>query len=163
MSYRFHYVFFGAPSECTEEQQAFLDVMAEFNKEQAMPRGLLFCALTLMPNVYDKRAFQGAIFANLDMSRHFVLVLEDSWGPPARDFEKDWAYAQRCIANPELPMREAVILFKSPLLPHKVDPAIVELKQNLLSSGGPHATFDNVNEFRARLSALLSGWLATVE
>jgi hypothetical protein len=163
MSYRFHYVFFGAPSDCTEEQKAFLEVMAEFNKEQAMPCGLLFCALTLPPTVSDKRPFQGAIFENLDMSRHLVLVLEDSWGPPARDFEKDWIYAQRCISNPKLPMKEAVILFKAPLLPHKVEPAIVELKQHLLSSGGPHATFENVSEFRAKMAALLSGWLATVE
>lgn len=163
MSYRFHYIFFGGAADAVEELAAFHEVLADFNSERAMPNGHLLCGLTLVAAVQDKRAYQGAIFENLRMSRYLILVLEDSWGPPARDFEKDWAYAQRCISDPDLPMQEAAILFKAPLLPHKVDPPFAEFKQALLSTPGPHAAFESLAEYKAKLRALLDGWFASIE
>jgi len=162
MSYTFCYVFCATPFDGAGELKAFQETLSDFNAAEAMPRGFLFTSLVIMPALADKRAFQGAVDDNIRMCRYYIQVLEDSWGPPQRDYERDWALVQRFIADPELPMRDAVILFRSPLLPHKVDPAIVELKQNLLSRGGPHASFDNLEQFKAILSPLFSRWLASI-
>ena len=185
MSYTFVYIFCATPFGCADEFQAFQDTLGEFNSSEAMPRGFLFTSLVIVPALVDKRPYQDAINYNLRMCRYYVQVLEDSWGPPQRDYEGDWAFVQRCIADPELPMREAAILFKAPLLPHKVDPAIVELKQRLLVAQAsslrrqagdlPHIVpdklenqanlaraFDNLEQFRAALRGLLSDWLDSV-
>jgi len=162
MAYTFVYIFCATPFDCADELAAFHDVLSEFNAIEAMPQGFLFAALILVPAMADKRPYQDAVNHNLRMCRYYVQVIEDSWGPPQRDYERDWAFAQRCIADPKLPMREAALLFKAPLLPHKVDPAIVELKENLLASGGPHAAFNTLEQLRGRLRALLSGWLSSL-
>lgn len=162
MSYTFIYVFCATPFGCADEFQAFQDTVGEFNTAEAMPKGFLFTSLALVPSLADKRPYQDAINYNLRMCRYYMQVIEDSWGPPQRDFEGDWAFVQRCIADPGLPMREAAILFKSPLLPHKVDPAIVELKKRLLPGGGSSLAFDNLEQFRAALRGLFSGWLDSV-
>jgi hypothetical protein len=175
MSYTFVYIFCATPFGCADEFQAFQDTLGEFNSDEAMPKGFLFTSLAIVPALADKRPYQDAINYNLRMCRYYVQVIEDSWGPPQRDYEGDWAFVERCIADPELPMREAAILFKAPLLPHKVDPAIVELKQRLLAGSAtthagaqagdsPHnaRAFDNLEQFRAALRGLFSGWLDTV-
>jgi hypothetical protein len=160
VSYVFHYVLWAAPFDCDEEQKAFHKVLAEFNEEAAMPNGYLLSGLTLtMP---DKRSYQGAVNENLRMSRYYLQVIEDNWGPPTRDLERDWAYARRCLADPELPMREAVTLFRAPLLPHKVEPAISELKYELLACAGPHAEFTNPEQLRNVLRNLFLSWHASI-
>jgi hypothetical protein len=153
-------VFFAVPSDGEEELRAFHQVLSSFNEEEAMPNGCLFASLEIAPALADKRPFQGSINENIRMSRYYLLVIEDSWGSPQRDFERDWAIAQRSLADPTLPMREAVLLFKAPLLPHKVDPAIVELKNSLLGDG-PHACFDQPQQLQNTLRALFSRWLAS--
>jgi hypothetical protein len=166
MSYRFHYVFCATPFEAEAELKAFHQAIATFNETEAMPNGYLFAALVIVPALADKRPFQGAISENIRMSRYYIQVIEDSWGPPQRDFERDWALAKNCQADASMPMRETILLFKSPLLPHKVDPAIVELKRASLSGEGPHASphasFDNVDQLQTILRTLFSGWLTTV-
>lgn len=158
MSYRFQYVFLATPFECEQELDVFHSVLAKFNEMEAMPKGYLYTPLTLVPALTDKRPFQGAISENIRMCRYYLQVIEDSWGPPQRDFERDWALAQRAIADPELPMREAVLLFKAPLLPHKMDPAIIELKEKSLKST-PHAAFETPAELRKILASMFSRWL----
>jgi hypothetical protein len=161
MPYRLHYVFFATPSDGEEELRAFHQALGAFNEQEAMPNGCLFASLEIAPALADKRPFQGSINENIRMSRYYVQVIEDSWGPPQRDFERDWAIAQRSLADPSLPMRETVLLFKAPLLPHKVELAVVELKNRLLGGDGPHASFDQPQQFENILRTLLSRWLAS--
>jgi hypothetical protein len=111
----------------------------------------------MLPTVADKRAYQSAVNDNIRACRYYVMVLEDTWGPPEKNFERDYALAQRCAADPELPMQDVAVLFKKPLLPHKVEPAVAELKSG---SGAPE--FETPGEFRRQLRAVLSAWLLTV-
>ena len=162
MSYQFHYLYYATPFEAEAELTAFHQAIAAFNECEAMPNGHLFAALVLVPALTDKRPFQGAISENIRMSRYYIQVIEDSWGPPQRDFERDWAFAKNCQADASMPMQETILLFKTPLLPHKVDAAIVELKQASLSCEGPHASFDNVDQLQTILRTLFSRWLRTL-
>ena len=78
-------------------------------------------------------------------------------------FERDYALAVKCIVDPNLPMQEVAVLFKKPLLPHQVQPGIVEFKRRLDEDNGrPHADFDGLEEYRRELHHLLSGWLETL-
>jgi hypothetical protein len=157
MAYQMHRVFCGTPGDLEEERQAFYEVMGELNQEEAMPRGILFVSVSMLPNAADKRAFQSAVSDNIRACRYYVMVLEDTWGPPENNYERDYALAQRCAADPELPMQDVAIIFKKPLLPQKVEPAIAALK-----SGNGAPEFETLGEFRGQLRAVLSAWLRTV-
>lgn len=157
MAYSMHRIFCAAPGELAEEHDAFYSVMSKFNKEKAMPRGVLFVSVSILPTVVDKRAYGGAVAENIKACRYYVQVLEDSWGPPEKNFERDHALALRCAADPTLPMREVVVLFKKPLLPDRVDPSVSELKLNLGAT-----EFETIDDYSNRLFDLLTKWLETV-
>src|SRR5690348_4019000 len=129
MPYQMHRVFCATPGDLEEERQAFYEVMAELNQEEAMPRGILLVSLSIVPYVTDKRAFQGAVSENIRSCRYYVQVLEDTWGPPQKNFERDYALALRSVSDPELPMQDAAVFFKKPLLPHRVEPEVQQLKE----------------------------------
>jgi hypothetical protein len=157
MSYQMHRVFCATPGDLEEERQAFYNVMAEFNSEEAMPRGILFVSVSIVPAMTDKRVFQGPVSENIRACRYYIQVLEDTWGPPQRNFERDYALARKCAADPDLPMQEVAVLFKKPLLPHQVEPGVLELKRQL---DAPE--FDTLQEYSLELRRVLSRWLAGV-
>ena len=163
MSYTMHRIFCGAAGDLEEERQAFYKVMADFNAAQAMPRGILFVAVSLPDRTYDKRPFQAAISENIRACRYYIQVLEDTWGPPEKNFERDHAIASKCVLDPNLPMQEVAVLFKKPLLPDQVEPGVIELKRELATDNRqPHAGFDSLEEYERQLTCLLSRWLETV-
>lgn len=156
-----HRVFCAAPGELAEEHDAFYSVMAKFNKEKAMPRGVLFVSVSILPTVIDKRAYGGVVAENIKACRYYVQLVEDSWGPPEKNFERDHALAVRCAADPAFPMHEVAVFFKKPLLPHKVEQSVTDLKGTLASTGAA-TEFETIGDFSARLFDLLTKWLETV-
>jgi len=152
-----HRIFCAAAGDLEKERDAFYQSMGDFNEECAMPRGILFVAVALPAATYDKRPYLGAIAENIRACRYYIQVLEDTWGPPEKNFEREYAIACQCVSDPGLPMQEVAVLFKKPLLPHQVEPGVAELKQK------PGATeFDSIEEYRRQLHGLLSAWLETV-
>jgi hypothetical protein len=167
MAYSMHRIFCATPGDLEEERLAFYSVMSEFNEHVAMPRGILFVSISIVPGVADKRGFQSAINENIRTCRYYVQVLEDTWGWPEKNFERDHALAVRCAADPELPMQEVAVFFKKPLVPHQVEPSITQLKQSLeavaLESAVETAVdFETLEQYRVALHALLAKWLETV-
>ena len=157
MAYQFTYVFFATPFDSDAELKTFHEVIASFNEDQAMPAGYLFTSLIIVSGLADKRPMQGAVSENIRMCSYYLQVIEDTWGPPQRDYERDWALAQTCLDDPSMPMKEAVMLFKAPLLPHKVDPAIIELKKTL-----PDApTFETPQQLGELLKPMFTRWLGS--
>jgi hypothetical protein len=163
MAYTEHRIFCAAAGDLGEEHQAFYDVMADFNGSRSMPRGILFVAVSVPDRTFDKRPFQAAVTENIRACRYYIQVLEDTWGPPEKNYERDHAIASKCAADPALPMQEVAVLFKKPLVPGQVEPSIIELKRRLdADHTQPHADFDNREEYERQLRQLLSGWLETV-
>ena len=163
MSYIMHRIFCAAAGDLEEERSAFYKVVGEFNAAHAMPRGVLFVSVALPMNTFDKRSFQAAVSENIRACRYYIQVLEDTWGPPEKNFERDHALAGKCVGDPNLPMQEVAVLFKKPLLPHQVEPGVIELKRKLEADNSqPHADFDGLEEYQRQLHHLLSGWLETV-
>ncbi|MGH9666662.1 MAG: hypothetical protein ACRD9L_19730 [Bryobacteraceae bacterium] len=163
MSYAMHRVFCAAPGDLEEERQAFYKVMGEFNETKAMPRGVLFVSVSLPATVFDKRPYQAVLGENIRSCRYYIQLLEDTWGPPQKNFERDYALASKCAADPEMPMQQVAILFKKPLLPQQVEPGVAELRQCLAAeNAAAFREFDTVTEYRRHLHDLLSSWLPTV-
>ncbi len=157
MPYTFHRIFCATPGDLEEERLAFYHVMGQFNQDHAMPRGILFVSVSIVPYGGDKRGYQGAVSENIRACRYYVQVLEDTWGYPEKNFERDHALALRCVEDPAMPMQEVAVLFKKPLLPHQVEPGVAALKERL-----GETEFATIGEFSERLHALLARWLETV-
>src|SRR4051812_48646246 len=134
MPYRMHRVFCATPGDLEEERRAFHDVLGDVNQEEGMAQGILLVPVSILPAVVDKRAFQSAITENIRSCRYYVQVIEDTWGAPEKNFERDYAVALRCAADPELPMQDVAVLFKQPLLPHRVEPDVAEWKRRVQAS-----------------------------
>jgi hypothetical protein len=163
MSYIMHRIFCAPAGDLEQERTAFYDVVGNFNEAYAMPRNILFVAVALPFHIIDKRPFQAAISENIRACRYYVQVLEDTWGPPEKNFERDYALACKCVADPDLPMQEVAVLFKNPLVPHQVEPPVIDLQKRLEASHAQaHASFETLDEFRGHLNRLLAGWLEAV-
>jgi hypothetical protein len=162
MPYAMHRVFCAAAGDLEPERRAFYDVMAELNEAEAMPRDILFVAVSIPMETFDKRPFQAAISENIRDCRYYIQVIEDSWGPPEKNFERDYALAAQCAADPEMRMEGLAVFFKKPLVPHQMDPRVVEFKQQLAANGHPPQDFADLKEYKLKLRAQLSEWLGTV-
>src|SRR5450759_4106633 len=109
--YQMHRVFCATSWELERERQAFEDVLGEFNEAEAMKRGVLYVPVSLV-NIRDKRPLQYTVDENIHACRHYILALCDNWGPPERNFERDYQLALECRADPSQPMREIAFLLK---------------------------------------------------
>lgn len=141
-----HRIFCATPGDLEEERLAFYKVMGEFNEAEAMPLGILFVSISIVPHMIDKRPYQAVVGENIRSCRHYIQVLEDTWGPPQRNFERDYALASQCVGDPSLPMHEVAVLFKKPLVPNQVEPAYrrdaAPQKGALTSAGSKNAMMD---------------------
>lgn len=163
MPYIMHRIFCAAPGDLGAELKAFYKVVAEVNDREAMPRGILLVAVALPPHTFDKRPFQQAITDNVLACRYYIQILEDTWGPPEMNFEREYAVALKSVQDPNLPMQDVALLFKKPLLPHQVEPGVTELKQRLdAANGNAHWEFADLEEFERKLYAQVSAWLQTI-
>jgi hypothetical protein len=157
MAYAMYRVFCATPGDVEEERQAFYKAIGEFNANHAMPRGVLFVSLSILDTVFDKRPYQSAINENIRSCRYYVQILEETWGPPTKNFERDYALALRCLEDPEMPMQEVPVFFKKPLLPNQVEAPVRELKQKLGAG-----EFSTASEFKQRLTERLAAWLESI-
>jgi hypothetical protein len=163
VSYAMHRIFCAAAGDLEKEREAFYEVMAEFNEAHAMPRNILFIAVALPFHTFDKRPYQAAITENIRACRYYIQVLEDTWGPPEKNFERDHALACKFAADPSLPMQDVAVLFKKPLLPNQVEPAIVEFKRKVAAENAHwDGEFDTIAEYKEQLKRILAKWLETL-
>jgi hypothetical protein len=149
--YQMHRLFCATPWEMEGERRAFYEFTGKFNEREGMPRGILFVPVTLNP-VQDKRPFQFDVDENIRACRHYVVLLSEDWGSAERNFENDYHLAQKCAADPALPMRSVAMLHK---------------RQNsgmALAAGmpDPASAFSNPAEFRECLSVLFAAWLESL-
>lgn len=161
MAYRMYRVFCGSPGDVEPELQTFYKTVGDFNANYAMPLGVLFVSLALPGTTLDKRPYQAVIGENIRSCRYYVQLLEDTWGPVERSFERDHALAVQCAADPSMPMQEVAIFFKKPLLPHQVDPRVAEFKDKLREAG-ECAEFSSPAEFASLFEPVLHRWLVSV-
>lgn len=142
-----HRIFCATAWELEGERRAFYDLIGAFNEATAMPQGLLYVPVSLM-NVRDKRPYQYTVEENIRSCRHFLMVLCEHWGPPERNFQPDYALAQECWRDPQLPMREVAMLARKPLAGATRGAGLP----------APDAEFASVAEFQQVARDLLERW-----
>ena len=147
--YQMHRIFCATPWELEAERRAFYEIVAAFNENEAMRRGILFVPVALT-NVRDKRLYQFDVDENIRACRHYILLLSQGWRPAERNFENDYHLALECVADPALPMHSVAVLHKQQLSGKPLDAGTPE----------PQATFTTATEFGKCVNTLLSGWLA---
>lgn len=150
-----HRVFCATAWELEGERRAFYDVVGQVNEAEGMPRGVLWAPVSF-PNVRDKRPYQFAIEENIRESRHYVLALSDGWGPPERDFRRDYRLALECRDDPALPMQSVTLLLRRE--PGVASPFAAELA----AAGTAAVEFTGMDDFQRKVRGLLSEWLAAV-
>ncbi|HEY3824387.1 MAG TPA: hypothetical protein VGL82_07495 [Bryobacteraceae bacterium] len=149
MAFEMYRVFCATPVDLEDERQAFYQVVGQLNEQVAMPRGILLVPVSLLPHMTDKRAFQLAVDQNVRDCKFYLQVLQNSWGPPERNFKRDYNTASQYAARS--------ILFKA-LNGGEIEPKISDLKRE---SGG--AEFTDPEDFRRQVHSLLSNWLASLQ
>jgi hypothetical protein len=145
--FEFHRVFCATPWEAEGERGQFYDVIGRFNEQRSMPSGVLYVPVTLT-NIRDKRPVQYTVDENIREARHYILLLQDDWGPVERNFANDYHLARQCADDPALPMREIAVLRK--LLPGR----------RPLTAGMPEpdGSFSTAEEFDRAITGLLTEW-----
>jgi hypothetical protein len=150
-------VFLGAPGNSAAEQQAFLEAVAEINQAEGIVHSRLFVPIHSSRKGYP----QNVIEENIRNSRYYVLAVEDSIGIAGNTFERDLWVARRCQADPNLEMKDVVVFLKQLDDGQPLQAGAGEFREAVRKSDGLRVVdFADATEFKARMRALLSEWLA---
>ncbi len=155
MSYRMYRVFCATPSDAEadleNERQAFYEVVGQVNEAEAMPRGMLFVPVSVLPNLTNITVYQPSIDENVRTCTFFVQVLDHTWGPGTRNFEPSYRLATQCCAGVSL-------LLKVPN-GRQIEPGVAAFRE---SQKPPAVTFESLDDFKVHLRSQLSVWLRSI-
>ena len=156
MSYRMYRVFCATPSDSQadleDERHAFYEVVGDLNEAEAMPDGILFVPVSVLPNLTSLIAFQPSVDENVRACTFFVQVLQHTWGPPTRNFEHQYQLATQCC-------KSVSVMVKAPNgLP--VEPSVAGFRE---SQNPPIVDFQSLDDFRTALRSQLSDWLKSAK
>src|SRR5258708_5538930 len=113
-AHRFLNIFCAAPGDLEAERAAFYRAVAQVNENAGIGLHLLFAPLSIVPAITDKSRFQAAVDDNIRLCSYYILALNDTWGPPLKNFEQDYRLAVECRDDASLPMKEVAVLLKNP-------------------------------------------------
>lgn len=102
-------VFCATTWELEAERIEFYAIIGRFNEGLALARGMLFVPASLIAT-QDKRRLQYDIDENVRQRSYFILLLEDSWGPRERQFQRDYRLALQLMESPDAPMTAVACL-----------------------------------------------------
>jgi hypothetical protein len=177
MAYTLHRIFCSTPGGLEAERQAFHEVIGQVNETEGMPKSILFVPVSIVPNIVDKTAFQSTVDANVRDCKFFVQVLQNTWGPPTKNFETEFNLASRLKSDPGALMSGVSIFFKA-ADGLEIEPTILRLKassqsqesqsqesqsQETQSRDCSAHEFATLDEYKQRLRMQLSAWLRAVE
>jgi hypothetical protein len=146
-------VFCATSWELEEERMAFYDVVGDVNEKETMQFGLLYVPVSLGATS-DKRPMQYTVNENIRAVRHYILAIDEDWGPKERDFERDYRLAVQCIADPDLPMSQTRILLRT-----RPDGTPLPFGATLEAAGFSKIDYTTVDDFKRIVRGLLCEWL----
>jgi hypothetical protein len=155
MSFRMYRVFCATPSDAETdlevERHAFYEVVGQLNEDEAMPEGILFVPVSILPNLTNLIVFQHVVDENVRACAFFVQLLQHTWGPATRNFEPRYRLATECCTG-------VSVFFKaSNGLP--IETGVAQLKESL----SPAVEFESLDDFRSHLRSQLSAWLQSAK
>jgi hypothetical protein len=155
MDFRLTWVVGRFAGNLAEYRQAFHDAAGDYNEETGRTRRALLAPVSFASVPPEKRA---AADSNLRMCHYFVLVAEDSWDAPPASFRHDYKTALASKADPELPLREIIVMFRTPSEDEESDGRLAAFRK-ALDPVALQFDFSNVAEFKAQLKARVAAWM----
>lgn len=166
------HVFIASPGGLQNERSAFREVIDRVNFDHAHQIGITFVPCGWEYTSSGVGRPQELINTQVRESDYLVVVLWDKWGrPPGGDSEftsgteEEYNVALECLGDPNLPMRDIVVLFKGVNERQLADPGtellqVLKFKESLEESRIlMYSTFDTLEEFRDDFRRHLHDWV----
>jgi len=166
-------VFIASPGNLQPERTEFRDVIEEYNKHEARPRGVEFVAVGWEDTFPGVGRPQTIINAEIQTCHYFLLLFWNRWGTrpvAAKDAaftsgsEEEYHVALQCYQDPEHPLRDIAVFFKGVDAAQLNDPGpqlqkVLRFRKRLEKERRLkfHA-FDAKEEFASALRGLLGKW-----
>ncbi len=141
-----HRIFCAAPTALEEERLAFHDEIGAFN-EQAMSHNILFVPASMVLNMANMTLFEKVLDDNIQACRYYVQVLAESWKEERGDHKRLLDVALQCVADPQMPMQEVVLMSKA----------------GLVADGARVVEFRDLDTFRLEVRTLFSEWIESLK
>lgn len=114
-------VFIASPSGLQDERRAFAKEIEEYNKIEAIHRGVKFQAVGWEDTLPGMGRPQSIINTELKQCDYLVLILHDRWGSTpgynkknaTSGTEEEYKTALDCYYDDNFPMKQIICLFKS--------------------------------------------------
>ena len=167
-------VFIASPGGLGDERRAFRDEISEYNDAEAIPRGVVFQAVSWEDTLGAIGRPQSIINEDVRKSDYFVLLLWDRWGSPpdpnsgsglSSGTEEEHRVALECYKDAEQPMTQLVLMFKGSIDPQQLsDPGpqltkVLDFKKGIENTKSHlYETFDTTESFRTLLRRHLADW-----
>jgi len=165
-------VFIASPGGLKDERKAFREVIDSVNFDHAHDAGITF-----VPRGWEYASAgigrpQSRINQHVRESDYLLVILWDQWGQPPggeSDYtsgtEEEYRVALSCLKDPQMPMRDIVVLFKGVNERQLADPGeglkkVLEFKSHLEESRVLlYSTFDSLDEFKDSFRRHLHSWI----
>ena len=167
-------VFIASPGGLETEREAFRATLANHSEADAFHRGCIFWPIGWEKTLGGEGRPQERINDEVRECDYFVLVLWDRWGSPtdkpdkakySSGSEEEFRVAMACLENPERPMRQTLVLFKSVDERQVSDPGeqlqkVLDFKRELEEENSLlFRNFDDINSFNEILRRHLAKWV----
>jgi tetratricopeptide (TPR) repeat protein len=165
-------VFIASPGGLQKERTTFRDILEEFNRSDAVPRGLHFIPVGWEDTLETEGRPQELINSDLEKCDYCVFVLWDRWGStPGRakgqftsGTEEEFHVAERALINRDLALKQILILFKGVNAAQVSDPGhqlrrVLKFRRKIeVEKKHIYHHFDEIVEFERLLRRFLSKW-----
>ena len=164
-------IFLASPGGLADERVVCRDTIDEFHRSDSLKTGATFFAHAWEDVSGGVGRPQDLINPNLDESDFLLVILGDQWGtPPSLDgkyssgTEEEFTRALELLADPDRPMRDILVLFKTLDAARLRDPGeklkpVMDFRARLEASKQVmYETFDSAGSLRIAVSNKLREW-----
>lgn len=113
-------IFIASPGGLDDERHKFREVVNRYNELHAIRSGVLFVPVAWDQTLGGVGRPQEMINKDLMQCDYFILILSDRWGSkPAKagkytsGTEEEYSIARDLYADPDVPMRQLILFFKT--------------------------------------------------
>ena len=144
--------------ELEAERSAFEAANAHFAERVTMPEGILFGLVSPRPD-FDPQINRRQVESNIRFCEFFVQLFGET--APNAAFMDFVDLAIACAADPAVPLRSAVVVFRNP---ERATAEMAALRQKLSANASCTVyNFHDEAEFDAVAEAILTGWHAKLQ
>jgi len=166
-------VFIASPSGLEAERKLFVEVLDEYNKIEALHRGVMFQTVRWEDALARMGRPQHLINEELKECDYFLLLLHNRWGSSPGEnkskatsgTEEEYNIAMECYKDKIFPMKQIAAVFKTIDNVQLADPGeqlqkVLEFKKKIEEEKKLlYATFFSEDEFRRIIWKQLAQWL----